>query len=155
MATSRFHLLQPRGNKSTIIIFLYSLPVIQFSLLDVGSYNFAAYMFRKNVLFNNRSDMEDAILDEKDNLSGPYCCSRRVLIVRRRNLPWGQPFTLSWTRHRGGVLNAGKTISSENTSVEVQSKHPCTIEYSIPLRRSEFWLSDVPECHSLTTRRGF
>ena len=75
--------------------------------------------------------------------------------VRRRNLPWGQLFMLPWTRHRGGVLNAGKTISSENTSVEVHSKHPCTIEYSIPLRRSEFWLSDVRECHSLTTRRGF
>ena len=78
--------------------------------------------------------------------------------VSRRNLPWGRPFTLPWTQHRGGVLNAGNTTSSENSSVEVQSKHspeeipvwshPCTIEYSIPLRRSEFGLSDVRECHS-------
>ena len=59
------------------------MPVIRFSLLDVGSYNFAAYMFTKNVLFNNRSDLEDAILDENDNSSGRYCCSRRVLIARR------------------------------------------------------------------------
>ena len=101
-------------------------------------------MFTKNVLFNNRSDLEDAILDENDNSSGRYCCSRRVLIARRwkqffdhnihlsridwrrvsrRNLPWGRPFTLPWTRHRGGVLNAGNTTSSENSSVEVQSKH--------------------------------
>ena len=40
----------------------------------------------------------------------------------RRNLRWGQPFTLPWTLHRGEVLNAGKTTSSENSSVEVQSK---------------------------------
>ena len=30
---------------------------------------------------------------------------------------------LPWTLHRGGVLNAGKTTASENSSVEVQSKH--------------------------------
>ena len=56
---------------------------------------------------------------------------------------------------RGGVLNAGKTTSSENSSVEVQSKHPCTIEYSIPLRRSEFGLSDVRECHSYLQGKAF
>ena len=68
---------------STATILLYSLPVVWFSLLDVGSYNFAAYVYRKNVLFNNRSDPDDAILDENDNSSGRYCCSRRVLIARR------------------------------------------------------------------------
>ena len=89
MATSRFHHLQPRGNNQhkeghyATIIFLYSLPVVWLSLLDVGSYNFAAYIYRKNVLFNNRSDLDDAILDENDNSSGRYCCSRRVLIARR------------------------------------------------------------------------
>ena len=46
MATSRFHRFQPRGNKSTIIS-LYSLPVVRFSLLDVGSYNFAAYVLER------------------------------------------------------------------------------------------------------------
>ena len=65
------------------IILLYSLPVVWFSLLDVGSYNFAAYVYRKNVLFNNRSDLDGAILDENDNSSGRYCCSRRVLLARR------------------------------------------------------------------------
>ena len=30
---------------------------------------------------------------------------------------------LPWTLHRGEVLNAGKTTSSENSSVEVQSEH--------------------------------
>ena len=51
---------------------LYSLPVVWFSLLDVGSYNFAAYIFRKNVLLNNRSDLDDAILDENVNSNGRY-----------------------------------------------------------------------------------
>ena len=54
---------------------LYSLPVIWFSLLDVGSYNFAAYISRKNVLLHNRSDLDDAMLDENDNSNGRYCCS--------------------------------------------------------------------------------
>ena len=44
-------------------------------------------------------------------------------LYSRRNLPWGQPLKLPWTLHRGGVLNAGKTASSENSSVEVKSKH--------------------------------
>ena len=70
------------GHYATMI-FLYSLPVVWFSLLDVGSYNFAAYIYRKNVVFNNRSDLDDAILDENDNSSGRYCCSCQVLIARR------------------------------------------------------------------------
>ena len=72
MATSRFH-LQPRGNKSTIIFYIacQSFGSVCWTLEAII---FAAYMFRKNVLFNNRSDMEDAILDEKDNSSGHYCC---------------------------------------------------------------------------------
>ena len=74
--------LHKEGPNATIILF-YSLPVVWFSLLDVGSYNFAAYVYRKNVLFNNRSDLDDAILDENDNSSGRYCCSRWVLIARR------------------------------------------------------------------------
>ena len=65
------------------IILLYSLPVVWFILLDDGSYNFAAYISRKNVLLNNRRDLDDAILDENDNSSGRYCCSRRVLTARR------------------------------------------------------------------------
>ena len=76
----------------------------------------------------------------------------------RRNLPWGQPLKLPWTLHRGGVLNAAKTASSENTSVEVQSKHSleennCMTSsmnnrVSIPPKRFRFGLSDVRECHS-------
>ena len=31
----------------------------------------------------------------------------------------------------------------------------CTIEYSIPLRRSEFGLSDVRECHSYLQGEAF
>ena len=176
--------LHKEGPTATIIL-LYSLPVIWFSLLDVGSYNFAAYVYRKNVLFNNRSDLDGAILDENDNSSGRYCCSRRVLIARRwkqfyhsmhpsridcrcyrrRNLPWGQPLSY----HGHGTVEEfwmqEKTTSSENSSVEVQSKHspeeipvwshPCTIEYSIPLRRSEFGLSDVRECHSYLQGEAF
>ena len=72
--------LHKEGPNATIIL-LYSLPVVWFSLLDVESYNFAAYIYRKNVLFNNRSYLDDAILDENDNSSGRYCC--RVLIARR------------------------------------------------------------------------
>ena len=71
------------GGPTAAIILLYSLPVVWFSLLDVGSYNFAAYVYRKNVFFNNRGDLDGAILDENDNSSGHYCCSRRVLIARR------------------------------------------------------------------------
>ena len=37
--------------------------------------------------------------------------------VSRRNLPWRRPFSLPWTLHRAEVLNAGKTTSSENSSV--------------------------------------
>ena len=46
------------------MIILYSLPVVWFSLLDVGSYNFAAYISRDSVFFNNRSDLDGAILNE-------------------------------------------------------------------------------------------
>ena len=83
-STSR-KLLHKEVPNATIILLnlLYSLPVVWFSLLDVGSYNFAAYVYRKNVLFNNRSDLDSAILDENDNSSGRYCCSRRVLTARR------------------------------------------------------------------------
>ena len=70
------------GPTATIIL-LYSLPVVWFSLLDDGSYNFAAYIYTKNVLFYNRSDLHDAILNENDNSSGRYCCSHWVLIARR------------------------------------------------------------------------
>ena len=74
--------LHKEGPDVTITL-LYSLPVVWFSLLDDGSYNFAAYIYTKNVLFNNRSELDDAILDENDNSSGRYCCSRWVLIARR------------------------------------------------------------------------
>ena len=106
---------------------------------------------RMYVLFNNRSDLDDAILGVNDYSSGRYCCSRRVLIARRwkqffdhiihpsridcrrvsrRNLPWGQPFTLLWTRHRGGVLNAGrlllrKTLPSRSSQNVHQRKYLC------------------------------
>ena len=65
------------------IILMNSLPVIWFSLLDDGSYNFAADIYTKNVLLNNRSNLDDAILDDNDNSSGRYCCSCRVLTARR------------------------------------------------------------------------
>ena len=38
--------LHKEGPNATIILF-YSLPVVWFSLLDVGSYNFAAYMYER------------------------------------------------------------------------------------------------------------
>ena len=143
--------LHREGPNATIIL-LYSLPVVWFSLLNVGSYNFAAYVYRKNVLFNNRSDLDDAILDENDNSSGRYCCSRWVqqpgvesnfdhiilssridcCRVSRRNLPWGRPFTLPWTRHRGGVLNAGilllrKTLPLRSSQNIHQRKYLCEV----------------------------
>ena len=155
------------------------MPVVWFSLLDVGSYNFAAYISRKNVRLNNRSDLGDAMLDENENSSGRYCCSRlgsysqalkaifyhnihpsRIDCRRfsRRNLPWGQPFTLPWTLHRGEVLNAGKTTSSENSSVRgpvetFSGGNTCITSFkynrvSIPPKRFRFWLSDARECHS-------
>ena len=89
MAISRFHRLQPRGNNqhkeglyATIISYIacQSFGSLCWTLEAII---FAAYMFRKNVLINNRSDLDDAILDENDNSSGRYCCSRRVLIARR------------------------------------------------------------------------
>ena len=70
---------------------------------------------------------------------------------------------LPWTLHRGGVLNAGKTTSSENSSVEVQSKHSpeentCVTSsmhnrVSIPPKRFRFGLSDDGECHSYLQAR--
>ena len=54
-------------------------------------------------------------------------------------------------------MNAGKTASSEKSSVEVQSKHSVgntcmtsfnTIEFSIPPKRFRFGLSDDEESHS-------
>ena len=44
-----------------------------------------------------------------------------------------------------------KTFTRGNTCV----RHPCTIEYSIPLRRSEFGLSDVRDCHSYIQGEAF
>ena len=56
----KFDRLQPRGNKfhkegpNATIILLYSLPVVWFSLLDDGSFNFAAYIYTKDVIFNKK-----------------------------------------------------------------------------------------------------
>ena len=41
------------GPDATIIL-LYSLPVVWFSLLDDGSFNFAAFIYTKNVIFNKK-----------------------------------------------------------------------------------------------------
>ena len=70
---------------------------------------------------------------------------------------------LPWTLHRGGVLDAGKTTSSENSSVEVQSKHSVeeipawrhskTIEFSIHPKRFRFGLSDDRDCDSFLQAR--
>ena len=46
----RFH---KEGPNATIIL-LYSLPVVWFSLLDDGSFNFVAYIYTKNVIFNKK-----------------------------------------------------------------------------------------------------
>ena len=49
--------------------------------------------------------------------------SNRLSMLQKKESPLGAAIKLPWTRHRGGVLNAGKTTSSGNSSDEVHSKH--------------------------------
>ena len=90
---------------------MYSLPVVWFSFLDIGSYNFAAYIPRKDVIEEQKHLwMTPSWMTITIRLS-PMLFTRRVLIARhwqhvyhnmlpsridcrltrRWNLPWGLP----------------------------------------------------------------